>query len=88
MRVEFWANHTGIKSEMLLGTIWELKKLMGTYRENDGNKGKKAKDSSPVLPKKKKDPTPHEYMLSLSLAAWNFCFQKCLCHYFWPGLMA
>jgi len=61
---------------------------MGTYRENDGNKGKKAKDSSPLLPKKKKDPTPHEYMLSLSLAAWNFCFQKCLCHYFWPGLMA
>jgi hypothetical protein len=43
---------------MLLGTIGEqlgnLKKLMGTDRENDGNKGKKAKDSSPVLPKKKR----------------------------------
>jgi hypothetical protein len=43
---------------MLLGTIGEqlgnLKKLMGTFRENDGNKGKKAKDSSPVLPKKKR----------------------------------
>ncbi len=51
---------------------------MGTYIENDGNKGEKAKDSSPVLPKKKKDWTPHEFMLSLSLAAWNFCFQKCL----------
>jgi hypothetical protein len=92
MRVEFWANHTGIKSDMLLGTIGEqigkLNKLMGTYRQNDGNKGKKAKDSSPVLPKKKKDWTPHESMLSLSLAAWNFCFQKCLRHYFWPGLMA
>jgi hypothetical protein len=45
IRVEFWANHTGIKSEMLLGTVGKqlgnLKKLMGTYRENDGNKGKK-----------------------------------------------
>jgi hypothetical protein len=33
------------KSEMLLGTVGKqlgnLKKLMGTYRENDGNKGKK-----------------------------------------------
>jgi hypothetical protein len=58
MRVEFWANHTGIKSDMLLGTIREqigkLKKLMGTYRENDGNKGKKAKDSSPSFLKRKK----------------------------------
>ncbi len=44
IRVEFWANHTGVKSDMLLGTIGEqlgnLKKLMGTYGENDGNKGK------------------------------------------------
>jgi hypothetical protein len=43
---------------MLLGTIGEqlgnMKKLMGTYWENDGNKGKKAKDTSPVLPKKKR----------------------------------
>jgi hypothetical protein len=57
IRVEFWANHTGIKIDMLLGTIQEqigkLKKLMGTYRENDGNKGKKAKDSSPSFLKRK-----------------------------------
>jgi hypothetical protein len=92
IRVELWANHSGIKSEMLLATVGEqlgnLKKLMGTYREIDGNKGKKAKDSSPILPKKEKNRTPHESMLSLSLAAWKFCFQKCLCHYFWPSLMA
>jgi hypothetical protein len=60
MRVEFWANHTGIKTEMLLGTIGEQ---LGNL-EADGNNGEKAKDSSPVLRKKKKDRTPHESMLS------------------------
>jgi hypothetical protein len=59
IRVEFWANHTGIKSEMLLGTVGKqlgnLKKLMGTYRENDGNKGKKRlKILPPSFPKRKK----------------------------------
>jgi hypothetical protein len=61
MRVEFWANHTGIKSEMLLGTIggttWELKELMGT-------RGKRQKIPPPSFAKKKKDRTPHESMLS------------------------
>jgi hypothetical protein len=34
IRVEFWANHTGIKSEMLLGTIGEQ---VENLKKTDGN---------------------------------------------------
>jgi hypothetical protein len=43
---------------MLLGTIGEqigkLNKLMGTYRQNDGNKGKKGKRFLPCPSQKEK----------------------------------
>jgi hypothetical protein len=45
---------------------------MGTHTEHDGKKGKKhKKKTSPTPPKSQKEKiwTPHESMLSLSLAA-------------------
>jgi hypothetical protein len=81
MRVELWAKPYGIKVRCygnILGnplrTSWEhIGNMMGTRKKSQ-------KNPRPPSNKfyKKKTWTPHESMLSLSLAAWNFYFQNCL----------
>jgi hypothetical protein len=68
------------KSEVLLGTTWELEvgSLWETHREHDGNKGRKQKIPPSLLPQKEKNWTPHESIQSFSLAAWNFYVQNSL----------
>jgi len=55
--------------ERFPGDVGPFGNLMGTHREADENKGKKQKNSSPFTFQKEKNWTPHESMLSLSLAA-------------------
>jgi hypothetical protein len=67
------------KSELLLGTTWELEvpfgehigSMMGTKEENK-------KFLPPSFAKKEKNWTPHESMQGLSFAAWNFYVQNSL----------
>jgi hypothetical protein len=52
----------GIKLRCYWGTTWE----------HDGNKGKKKAKKSPLPPKRKKNWTPHEGILSLFIGCMNF----------------
>ncbi len=68
------------------GTLWEhIRNMMGTREKSTKKK------TSPTPPKSQKEKiwTPHESMLSLSLAAWNFYFQNCLSPFLsWANGMA
>ncbi len=58
MRVAVWAKHHAVKVrcywERFGEHIGNLKKIMGTHRVHDGNKGKKQKIPPPLLPRKRK----------------------------------
>jgi len=61
--------------ENTLGTHWE-----------HGRKQKLA--LPPTSPKKKKNWTLEECMLSLLIGCMKLLFPKLFCHQFWPGLIA
>jgi hypothetical protein len=70
VRLELWANHAcGIKVRCYWEQLGNFGNLMGTDREDDGNKGKKQKNPPPLSSQKGKNWAPHESMLSVSLAA-------------------
>jgi hypothetical protein len=70
MRVELWAKHAcDIKVRCYCEQLGNLENLMGTDREDDGNKGKKQKNLPPHSSQKGKNWAPRESMLSLSLPA-------------------
>jgi hypothetical protein len=50
MRVELWAKHAcDIKVRCYCEQLGNLENLMGTDREDDGNKGKKQKNLPPTF---------------------------------------
>ncbi len=77
------------KSEVLLGTSWELgepyKNKMRTHWEPQKIKNQKSKIALTVIGTNI-GPLSCAYW-AFSLVAWNFFILKTVCHRFWPGLL-